>query len=362
LFHHPSLSSFLESENHDRFRTLFLCHELFHPIALSNYVPSIASNLISDKLSSLIWQIMEDGMPTSTKLVTKVTAIIVLLASLHGGAFGAEQKIQFNSAGIPPSKFKIKRAKAKGIVLKTEPGAPLLGKMFRPEGKGPFPAIIMIHGCRGIQPYQKDWAQSLAKLGYLSLIVDSFTTRDEIDVCKDWHDRSSAPVVAGRSADAAGAYDYLIELPFVKSARIALLGWSRNGVLAAISDSGLGQVNRRNYRAAIAFYPGCGPREDGIFMSPLLVLLGENDDTVTVKKCRVMAKASNQREYPVELAIYQDAEHAFDDKYTSNDQMREDMWTHKKESLHGVMFKYNAVAHADAEERVEKFLDHHLNN
>lgn len=59
----------------------------------------------------------------------------------------------------------------------------LRGQLFRPAGEGRFPAVVMLHDCRGIRPYQVGWADELAGWGYVVLIVDSFMTRYEADVC-----------------------------------------------------------------------------------------------------------------------------------------------------------------------------------
>jgi dienelactone hydrolase len=301
-------------------------------------------------------------MRISKVIYLAIVAGIGLLALPIGSALTAEQDVQFNSAGAPPTKFKVKRAKAKGIELKTEPGDLLEGILFRPPGDGPFPAVVMIHGCRGIQPYQKKWAKSLMNQGYLALIVDSFTTRNETDICRDRHRRHLDPVITKRAADASGAYDYLSNLSFVDSSKIGLLGWARNGVVGSVSNLGLGEITRRNFRAAIAFYPGCDSRDGGKIVTPLLILLGESDDIIRVHKCRYITQRSEQGEFPIELALYPEAEHAFDDYQVSDGQYRKDMWNYKEERSRGVLLKYDAVAHADAIKRVERFLAHHLSD
>jgi hypothetical protein len=30
--------------------------------------------------------------------------------------------------------------------------------LYRPEGSGPFPAVVLVHGCVGIESYSVDWA------------------------------------------------------------------------------------------------------------------------------------------------------------------------------------------------------------
>ena len=56
------------------------------------------------------------------------------------------------------------------------PGAPISidATLVRPAGDGPFPAVVQLHGCAGLEPQSYRWARWLAERGYVSLVVDSF--------------------------------------------------------------------------------------------------------------------------------------------------------------------------------------------
>ena len=45
------------------------------------------------------------------------------------------------------------------------------------EGDGPFPAVVLLHGCSGVAPRSRMWAEKLNSWGYATLIVDSFGPR-----------------------------------------------------------------------------------------------------------------------------------------------------------------------------------------
>ncbi len=115
----------------------------------------------------------------------RTCAALVLLGLFGVGprSLFAVDWANFNSAGTAPTPFQLKRAKAKGIELKPEPGTPLRGLLLRPKGEGIFPAVVLLHGCRGIQAYQKDWAAQLAGWGYVALLVDSFEPRKAKNIC-----------------------------------------------------------------------------------------------------------------------------------------------------------------------------------
>jgi hypothetical protein len=49
----------------------------------------------------------------------------------------------------------------------------LTGKLTKPQGDGPFPAVVLMHGCTGIAKNQDEWVERLASWGYVALQVDS---------------------------------------------------------------------------------------------------------------------------------------------------------------------------------------------
>src|SRR5262245_39517957 len=133
-----------------------------------------------------------------------------------------------------------------------------------PAGKGPFPAIVILHDCSGLgtkssgAPWR--WATQLATKGYLTIWPDSFSTRGHPDgVCTD----ASAPQItfAQRADDAYAALAHLRTLANVDPRRIAVMGGSHGGssTLATIVDTPANSKHGADrFAAAIALYPGCG--------------------------------------------------------------------------------------------------------
>jgi hypothetical protein len=85
----------------------------------------------------------------------------------------------------------------------------LKGNLFRPEGNGPFPAVVVLHGCAGIDDHFRAWAEQLVEYGYVALIVDSFGPRGINRVCG----KSYRVPDLERAADAYGAAIHLKQLP-----------------------------------------------------------------------------------------------------------------------------------------------------
>jgi dienelactone hydrolase len=195
----------------------------------------------------------------------------------------------------------------------------LEGLLFRPEGVGPFPALVMLHGCTGlrtptgaIQGKLRFWAEHLRDLGYVALLVDSFTTRGIDEVCTGRHLLSP---VRDRADDARGALRYLQGRSDVQADRIGLLGWS-NGAAATLSvlfDRGTAE---RDFRAAVAFYPNCtrnypgGP--DFRPYAPLYLLVGALDDWTPAAPCMALVERAQAAGAPISIKVYPGAHHSFD--------------------------------------------------
>ena len=98
------------------------------------------------------------------------------------------------------------------------------GLLFKPEGTGPFPAVVLLHTCGGIKPHvTRHWPDYLTGLGYAVITVDTFGSRsfERCPVPLSWRE-----VYQKMTRDAYGALDYLASLPDVDGTRIAVMGFS----------------------------------------------------------------------------------------------------------------------------------------
>src|SRR5438874_19282 len=63
-------------------------------------------------------------------------------------------------------------------------GDRIQGYLAKPEGAGPFPAVIGLHGCAGMHDTTKQrLVDELVARGYVILLVDSYATRDIDHAC-----------------------------------------------------------------------------------------------------------------------------------------------------------------------------------
>lgn len=247
------------------------------------------------------------------------------------------------------------------------PGAPvsIAATLIRPAGSGPFPAVVQLHGCAGVEAQSFRWARWLAEHGYVALVVDSFGPRRMPGDCRS---RPDDPPIGARFDDAFGALRYLQSLPYVRADRVAAIGWSQGGVyaMAVINGPSLERARRRGvalpatgFAAAVGVYPGgCFSLVHERVVRPLLVLIGEADDWTPAAKCREMVLAMRERGADATIVTYAGAYHYFD----VEGQRLEVLATVDNDNRPGggATVSYQAAAAADARRRIEEFLGRHL--
>ena len=224
----------------------------------------------------------------------------------------------------------------------------LVAYLFAPGGPGPHPAIVLLHGrggpysanvnagCTLVAPARQSpcdaftlskrhamWGEYWAAHGYVALLVDSFGPRGRAHgygrFTHDDPDREAVNERGVRPLDAEGALAWLAARPDVQPDRVMLQGWS-NGASTALDTmmrqaSGEAAAKGRRFRAALVFYPGCGPkallsRRVGVD-APVWVFLGSADEEVSPTVCAdVLGRATGG---PVSVTTYPGAMHDFDD-------------------------------------------------
>ena len=105
----------------------------------------------------------------------------------------------------------------------------LTGEMMKPQGKGPFPAVVLLRGCPGMKDREHDWMERLINWGFVVLQMDTFAFPGESK--PHWSKRTlEEKWIKARMMEAEAGKKYLTELPFVDSKRIMVMGWSYGGI------------------------------------------------------------------------------------------------------------------------------------
>jgi dienelactone hydrolase len=197
----------------------------------------------------------------------------------------------------------------------------LHAQLYKPDGDGPFPVVIALHGCGGlagpsepVQPRYRDWAEQLLKAGHAVLLPDSYGSRELGPQCRA-HERR---VLARRErvADIMASRQWLLQQPWAERDRISLLGWANgaSAMLWAVRPQPPSRKVDPDFRSAIAFYPDCRI-SSGLGWSarvPTLLLIGARDDISSPPACRQMVDGARGRSALARIVVYPGAAHDFD--------------------------------------------------
>ena len=201
------------------------------------------------------------------------------------------------------------------------------GYLYKPEGAGPFPALVAMHGCNGIVGEDQKvhalygtWGEVLSREGFMVLFPDSFGSRGHGDLCAVLGEGRVQPN-REMPRDAYGALAYLRTRADVRPNSVAIFGQSfgASAMFFTIAEGARPKdvPPDQDFRLAVAFYPGCQRFLTGgskwVPRLPLLLLMGEADDFTPPGPCKeLLSRATASGGPPVENHFYSGAHHAFD--------------------------------------------------
>ncbi len=223
----------------------------------------------------------------------------------------------------------------------------LRANLYKPEGDGPYPAVVLMHGCDGWKQSVRDGlrthAEYLVRHGFVAFNLDSFGPRKNGGgwVCETF-DRLMA-ARRYRRADALDALKFLQSLDFVEGDNIFQMGQSNGGSVSIR----LAQLDSPAFRATAAYYPWCGTfnrlGSKAKLTSPLIVLAGTDDDWTPPADCRTVRATG--AEYKV--ITYPGAVHSFDLNIS-------------RQEYRGHTLGYDQTATVDSRKQMVAFFSSHL--
>lgn len=182
------------------------------------------------------------------------------------------------------------------------------GVLYTPAGKGPFPALIVIHEYWGLNDWVKDEASKLADEGYVALAVDLY--RGKVATTPDVAHELMRGVPEDRAKrDLNAAFDFLKSQPNVKADRIGAIGWCMGGGYSL--DVALQQPT---LAADVINYGHLATDTDALkkINAPILGSFGAQDHGITPDDVHKFEQSMQQLGKKVEIKIYDDAGHAFE--------------------------------------------------
>src|SRR5215470_4409056 len=102
------------------------------------------------------------------------------------------------------------------------------GILYTPQGKGPFPALVVIHEWWGLNDWVKEQASKLADQGYVALAIDLYRGK-VASTANEAHEFMGGVPRERAAGDLQAAFDYLQSRPNVKKDRISAIGWCMGG-------------------------------------------------------------------------------------------------------------------------------------
>lgn len=201
------------------------------------------------------------------------------------------------------------------------------GMLYIPEGKGPFPALVVIHEWWGLNDWVKEQASRLADEGYVALAVDLY--RGKVATTPDEAHEIMRGVPPDRAArDLHAAVEFLSSQPDVRKDRIGSIGWCMGGGYSL--DVALQEPT---LTAAVINYGHLATDTASLkkINASILGIFGGQDRGIPVDDVKKFEQALKQQGNRVEVVIYPDAGHAFENPnnktgYRSDDAA--DAWKH----------------------------------
>ncbi len=250
-------------------------------------------------------------------------ALVPVLALLVGAGCASDAIVTAPVPALAPTQSGVLAFDTAGNLQRSADGRNFIvgsptrisGDLQFPQGSGPFPAVVLAHGCNGNRNIERAWGPVLRQWGYATFVLDSFGPRGIAEACTNG--RTLVPLQ--RVPDAYGALRLLAAHPNIDPKRISLIGFSHGGALAMLAATAWAKETfvppgQPAFRAFFPFYPNCNATfpERNRIAAPLRIHTGELDDWTPAKPCAELAAFLKTSGQDAAIHVYPGAHHAFD--------------------------------------------------
>src|SRR5580698_2831448 len=180
--------------------------------------------------------------------------------------------------------------------------------LYKPAGKGPFPAIIVIHEWWGLNDWVKGQAGKLADQWYITLAIE--LSRGKVATTPDMaHEIMRVVHEYMSKGELHAAFEYLATREDVKKDRIGSIGWCMGGGYSL--DVALQEPT---LAADVINYGHLATDKEALkkINAPILGLFGGQDHGITPDDVHKFAQTLAELGKKIDVKIYDDAGHAFE--------------------------------------------------
>jgi carboxymethylenebutenolidase len=183
------------------------------------------------------------------------------------------------------------------------------GVQFQPQGKAPYPAIVLLHGDFGLTEWTQKQARRLAEKGYLVLALDLYDGELPKTI-EDAHILERGLEERRVLASIKAAVDYLEQLSTTRKEPIGIIGWDCGGGFAldaAIADPRL--------KTAVLCYGRVttDPKKLASLEGNVLALFGGKDEGIPSPTIEQFKKAMAQAGKSATVHVYPNCGNSFMD-------------------------------------------------
>jgi carboxymethylenebutenolidase len=191
--------------------------------------------------------------------------------------------------------------------------------LITPDDAGSHPGALILHAGGGLRTADLDYAQRLAKQGFVCLVPAFAAT---YGIPADRSELAFTEYAAQIYADLADALDVLRKHEQVADGKLAAVGFSLGGYFAVWLAA------TRKVEAAVTYYGALNANNVDVPMArfrsvfnngsaPVLILHGTADAEVPVQAARHLAFILSKAQVPHVLQLYRGAGHLFDRRQIS---------------------------------------------
>lgn len=208
--------------------------------------------------------------------------------------------------------------------------------LYTPPGKGPFPALIVIHEWFGLNDWVKEQASKVADQGYVALAIDLYRGKVATNA-EEAHELMNGVPADRANRDLDAAFHFLKSQPEVKKNKIGAIGWCMGGGYAlevALLEPDLA-ADVINYGDLLT-----DPQQLKKIQAPILGLFGAQDRGITPVDVHKFERQMKELGKKIEITEYPDAGHQFENQTNQKAYRRqdaEDAWNKTVTFLQGTL-------------------------